>query len=139
MHYPLPFRNFKSSIPCGTNASVHLMNDLNPIIPLCIIITYPAAVIRTSVIHENQFKIRIRLSQDTVKAFPDVILDFINRDYNGDCAHNDFNNTTIRVLRRRRLRAIVGLGIIKSRYFPIPFTLLSLRRVRLWTSFIPYL
>ena len=138
MHYPLPFRNFKSRIPCRSKASVHLMNNLYPIIPLCIIITYPATDIGTPVVHENQFEIRIRLGKDTVNAFPDVILNFINRDYNGDCAHNDFNNTTICVLRRRRLSDHDGLRTINSQYLQIPLTFLILCNVRSCISPIPH-
>ena len=74
----------QGKISAGGNAGVLLMENLNTAVLGRIFVADRAGIVRAAVIHQQQFKIRIFLVQNTFNASPDGLLCIIDRDNDTD-------------------------------------------------------
>lgn len=89
--YPFPSCHRKTDIPCRTYTLVVLMYNQNPVVFLCIAVTYSGAAICTAIIHENDFYVSLFLPLYALNAFGKVIFCIVYRDYNTALwVHNRF-------------------------------------------------
>ncbi len=81
--------NCHSGISCRGKATILLMDDFNSLIFFNILVTNSRTIIRATIIHENQFKVRKGLREDTVHTAAKIWLHFINRYNNANFRQSD--------------------------------------------------
>ena len=74
----------QSGISCIRKATVGLMDHPHPVILGCVHIADGAAIIRGSVIHQDQFKIGIGLPQQRIHTAAQVMFDLVDRYYDAN-------------------------------------------------------
>ena len=84
---PLPCRLFQRQIPGGGLTGVLLVKANHPAVLGGVVVAELAAVIRASIVHQNQLKVRKRLRQNAAYAVGKVVFCPINRDNHRDFRH----------------------------------------------------
>lgn len=104
-HNILTCRCVYSNIPCGRNAAIFFMYNMNATVLLGILITDCRTVVLAAIVHQNQLKISKCLIQNTVHATVEIGFRLVYRN----------NNTDLRIHNTHFLMSIFLLFLILSK------------------------